>query len=424
MLNSIGSLLINNSNIFNNKISKSMQRLSTGLKLNSASDDAAGLTISEKMKAQIAGLNQASSNIQDGVSLLQTIQGGLSETTSCLQKIRQLCVQSANGTNNTADQTAIQTEIDQLKGSINNIADSTDFNGITPLNMTSSTTTSQFIDLSKCSSITVSEVTFAPLNINTFSIADLVNGVTWQPPGNEANEKYIFSVDLATNTFTSTALGRAKGYIPANNINCIELNGITDDGDTTNMYANTLVTYDSEDNDPSYANNDVSTVLGDGSAGFAIMNVNASADSYITVGFAAASTSTTKSDNNTINIQMGDKSEDTFGITLKNMTASDLGISDLNATDSNSISTIDSAIALTLQESSKYGADENTLNFQYANTTNMSNNVTDSDSNIEDCDMAQEVMDLAKNKILSSAVVYLMQQAQSNSGDVLKLLQV
>jgi flagellin len=105
-----------------------MQKLSSGLRINSAADDAAGLAISEKMRGQINGLNQASSNAQDGISLVQTAEGALNETTAILQRMRTLAVQASNDTNTTADRGQIQLEVSQLKNEINRIASQTQFN--------------------------------------------------------------------------------------------------------------------------------------------------------------------------------------------------------------------------------------------------------------------------------------------------------
>jgi flagellin len=108
--------------------SKSMEKLSSGMRINRAGDDAAGLSISEKMRAQIRGLNQASRNAQDGISLIQTAEGALQETQAILQRMRELAVQSASDTNVSTDRTAIQSEIDQLAAEITRIAKNTNFN--------------------------------------------------------------------------------------------------------------------------------------------------------------------------------------------------------------------------------------------------------------------------------------------------------
>lgn len=107
---------------------KSSEKLSSGYRINRAGDDAAGLTISEKMRSQIRGLNKASSNAQDGVSLIQVAEGALNETHSILQRMNELATQAANDTNTTADRTAIQKEVDQLQSEITRIQSTTQFN--------------------------------------------------------------------------------------------------------------------------------------------------------------------------------------------------------------------------------------------------------------------------------------------------------
>ena len=117
-----------NMGINNKAASKNMEKLSSGLKINRAGDNAAGLSISEKMRAQIRGLNQASTNAQDGISMVQTAEGALNETQSILQRMRELAVQAGNDTNADKDRDAIQKEIDQLSSEINRIANTTEFN--------------------------------------------------------------------------------------------------------------------------------------------------------------------------------------------------------------------------------------------------------------------------------------------------------
>lgn len=117
-----------------NELSLSMQRLSSGLRINSAADDAAGYTISENLQTQVNGVSQAQQNTQDAVSLVQTADGSLSEVEQMLQRIRELAVQYQNGTLNSTDQTAIQTEVNQLASEIERIGTTAQFNGIYLLN--------------------------------------------------------------------------------------------------------------------------------------------------------------------------------------------------------------------------------------------------------------------------------------------------
>ncbi len=113
---------------------KAMEKLSSGLRINKAGDDAAGLAISEKMRAQVRGLDQASRNSQDGISLIQTAEGSLGETQNILQRMRELATQAANGTNTEADRAEIQKEINELTSEINRIGNTTEFNNQSLLN--------------------------------------------------------------------------------------------------------------------------------------------------------------------------------------------------------------------------------------------------------------------------------------------------
>jgi flagellin len=119
-------------------LSKSMEKLSSGLRINRAADDAAGLAISEKLRGQVKGLNQAVRNAQDGISLIQTAEGALNETHSILQRMRELSVQAANGTLNGGDRGAIQKEITSLVAEVDRIATTTEFNTTSLLNGTAS----------------------------------------------------------------------------------------------------------------------------------------------------------------------------------------------------------------------------------------------------------------------------------------------
>jgi flagellin len=129
-------------NLQNTSVSyaKSVEKLSSGLRINRAGDDAAGLSISEKLRAQTRGLGQAQRNAQDGISLIQTGEGALNETHSILQRMNELAVEASNGTLSTDDQTAVAGELEQLKGAVNDIASQTQFNGTKLLNATGTVT--------------------------------------------------------------------------------------------------------------------------------------------------------------------------------------------------------------------------------------------------------------------------------------------
>ena len=161
---------------------KSTEKLSSGYKINRAADDAAGLSISEKMRSQIRGLNKASSNAQDGVSLVQTAEGALNETHSILQRMNELATQAANGTNTSVDRSAIRAELDQLTSEINRIQSTTQFNTMNLLDGTFSGSTNkmklqvgalsgQSIDFSIANMCATKIGLMTALSVSTFSKA-------------------------------------------------------------------------------------------------------------------------------------------------------------------------------------------------------------------------------------------------------------
>ena len=156
---------------------KSSEKLSSGYKINRAGDDAAGLTISEKMRSQIRGLNKASANAQDGVSLIQVAEGALNETHSILQRMNELATQAANDTNTTADRNAVQKEIDQLASEITRISSTTQFNTMnlidgkfTKKNLQVGSLCGQTITIS-ITSMSASTLSVASLKVSSFSAA-------------------------------------------------------------------------------------------------------------------------------------------------------------------------------------------------------------------------------------------------------------
>jgi flagellin len=164
-----------NLNATSGRLQKSMARLSSGYRINNASDDAAGLAISEKLRAQIGGLDQANRNAQDGISLVQTAEGSLNEVHAMLQRVRDLAVQYQNGTLSTDDRTAIQSEVNQLGSEIERIGQSSAFNGISLL-ANSGTITFQ-IGANDGDSISVSTISLgSAVSSSVFSLS--VGGTT------------------------------------------------------------------------------------------------------------------------------------------------------------------------------------------------------------------------------------------------------
>ena len=157
------------------QMSKSMERLSSGLRINRAADDAAGLAISEKLRGQVKGLNQAVRNAQDGISLIQTAEGALNETHSILQRMRELAVQGANDTLVTADRDAISSEISQLQAEIDRIAGTTQFNTQVLLNGGTTATSGLSLQIGtnqgQVINVTIATANSAALGVSSVSVA-------------------------------------------------------------------------------------------------------------------------------------------------------------------------------------------------------------------------------------------------------------
>jgi len=159
-------------------LNKSLERLSSGLRINRAADDAAGLAIAENFRAQVRGTQVAQRNSQDGVSLVQTAEGALSETTNILQRIRELAVQSANGTQSTDNRTALNNEVLQLLEQIDDIALDTEFNGIRVLSAAQTVTLQSGAMTSQTLIITVNGSKTNDLGINTVRISNVASAVS------------------------------------------------------------------------------------------------------------------------------------------------------------------------------------------------------------------------------------------------------
>ncbi|KSU50114.1 hypothetical protein AS033_01700 [Exiguobacterium indicum] len=243
--------------------SKSMEKLASGLRINRAGDDAAGLAISEKMRAQVRGLDQASRNAQDGISMIQTAEGALNETHDILQRMRELATQSANGTNTSTDREALQTEMKQLTSEINRIGNTTEFNTKklldgggsvkTSLSVTETAEGGKAGNISAISELTASQtgkslssLTLADgskLSFESASTGTTMNGVTFtfsQAAGatsvSRSGSAVTISGDFATG-LTAAALETAinsSGAVPNNvNVKRTDANGVVNAGAMT-----------------------------------------------------------------------------------------------------------------------------------------------------------------------------------------------
>ena len=220
-----------NLNRTQNTLQTTLQRLSSGLRINSAKDDAAGLAISERMSAQIRGLNQAVRNANDGVSLAQTAEGALSEGSNILQRVRELAIQSANATNSASDRAALQSEVNQLKQELDRVASTTEFNGLKLLNGSFTAQSFQVgANANQTISFTIAGASTTHLANNFVSAvnatADFGTSATANPnatpPASNVIATQTLTVSGTLGTSTASIVGGDSAFTVASKVNAIE----------------------------------------------------------------------------------------------------------------------------------------------------------------------------------------------------------
>ncbi len=391
-LNTYRQLTSNNENL-----TKSIEKLSSGLRINRAGDDAAGLAISEKMRGQIRGLDQGARNAQDAISMIQTAEGALNEVHSILQRMRELAVQGSNSTLQSGDRTAIGEELKALSTEIDRIADTTQFNGktllngslVTDLDGTSGTKVGADLSTSSGGNITVSKV----------DVSSAVAGTT-----------YTFSDDNAgAVTLTATING-------SNVSQTVNVAAMTTAGEQTLNFDTlgvkvTLTGGGSADATAAKIGDDITsdlttvkTAAGNSSATFAI---GANSGQNMNVAFGDMNTN-----------QLGDASNLN---TLVNTVAASSMI-DTTAKAQTLISEIDGAIIDVSTQRGVFGAAQNRLEHTINNLQTSAENLTASESRIRDVDMAKELMSQTKNNILAQAAQAMLAQANQTPQGVLQLL--
>jgi flagellin len=204
-------------NVNNRGLSKTMEQLSTGKRINSAADDAAGLAISNKMTAQVRGLNQAVRNANDAISMIQTAEGALNEVTNMMQRMRELAVQSVNGTNSTADRASLDAEYDQLAAEITRISDKTTWNGMAIGGAGGSdTVTVSFVDIDQSGSTVTSAAAIGVADVSaaTSAITNLDNAIStidaYRSTLGAMVNRLTYAADNLTNVSTNTAASRSR----------------------------------------------------------------------------------------------------------------------------------------------------------------------------------------------------------------------
>ncbi len=381
-----------NLSVTNDKMGKTLEKLSSGLRINRAADDAAGLAISEKMRAQIHGMQQGQRNAQDGVSMLQTAEGALNETHGILQRIRELAVQAGNTTLSTSDRQAIGEEMVSLRSEIDNISTRTRFNGQTLLN----------------GSLAVSVNT----GVSTLDGDSYVNGG-------------------ATTSVTTIDVGNAEGGAT------YTLNDETG-GDISLTYANgaltqtetvTLVDMGANASQTvSFANLGVSFVLAHdaNAASHTAANIAAALDGDVIATSASSNAS----------FRVGSEVGDDITLAFADMRSSALGTGgseiDTLIPDNDAVSTtakadtllqsVDAAIAQVSTFRAKLGARQNQMETAISSVGVSIENLSASESRIRDADVAQLSAEMVSRQIMQQAGVSVLSQANTAPQSVLSLI--
>ncbi|MBO8126910.1 MAG: flagellin [Firmicutes bacterium] len=394
---------------------KSLEKLSSGLRINRAGDDAAGLAISEKMRAQIRGLEMASKNAQDGISLIQTAEGALNETHSILQRMRELAVQAASDTNTAADRAELQKEVDQLAQEIARIGDTTEFNTQKLLNGFYSGVL--HIGANGGQNLTVNIADMRAYNLGVVGDAKITITAS-------VNDGGDLNTDIADGSYTVQLNSSSGNYelIDANgNVTATSADGKSwnaTSGDDTINFTDAVIS------------GTVSISGGTATATATVTNKGLQAGEYT---YDAASSAlkdingnvvATTSDAGVTFVDAQGTTVLTFGAAIADGDKVAIGgvdISNQNAANT-AITTINNAIQAVSSERSKLGAYQNRLEHTINNLGTSAENLTAAESRIRDVDMAQEMMKFTKLSILQQAAQAMLAQANQLPQGVLQLL--
>ena len=471
-------------NVTTGQQAKSTEKLSSGYRINRAADDAAGLTISEKMRKQIRGLDQASTNAQDGVSSVQTAEGALTEVHSMLQRMNELAVQAANGTNAESDRQAIQDEMDQLTTEIDRVAETTKFNEIYLLKGDSEGGTKTeklaahdaglagtLVDNGDTATFTAKALKHGD-EINIAGKSYTVDGVT-KPTSSAITQKTapadaaagVYELDLTAMksdldgkvTFTiggndytidvakgddATKIGNKLKAALDNNIDdglggkytVAATNGkLTFTASGVGKDAKALTagsTYKAIENGTTVAN--IYTKMKDELATASSIGTDTAATVTNTDGtFTITKGSVEVAKSLSFNLHVGADADLTnkINVNIETMNSAYLGIKNLNVTDKTgtaatyAVDAIADAVAKVSSQRSALGAVQNRLEHTIDNLDNVVENTTSAESRIRDTDMAEEMVNYSKNNILAQAGQSMLAQANQSTQGVLSLLQ-
>jgi flagellin len=400
-----------------NATSKSLEKLSSGLRINRAADDAAGLAISEKMRGQIRGLEQAQRNSQDGISLIQTAEGALNETHSILQRMRELAVQSANDTNTTTDREKLQSEVDELAKELTRIGKTTEFNTQKLLDGSFKGTFQIGANEGQSLSLTIGD-----MRAQDLGVVSNVKTVLTATNGNGADTTADIAGGAADGTYTidGTNLKDANGNIVATTAN----GGLSWTGNGAGDIGDDVITFQQKvDTGTITIANNVAT----GTAEFTNTALQAGSYSISVAGDTLKDSEgniiATTSDDTTYKDGAGNTVLVLDAATTANLTLT-VGGTDIStqAAATKGVTTINSALEAVSTQRSALGAVQNRLEHTINNLGATAENLTAAESRIRDVDMAQEMMAFTKNNILTQAAQAMLAQANQQPQGVLQLL--
>lgn len=394
-----------------NASAKNLEKLASGFKINRAGDDAAGLAISEKMRGQISGLDMASKNANDSISLIQTAEGALNETHSILQRMRELSVQSANDTNVTDDRDALQKEISQLTEEIDRIANTTEFNTQKLLNggfkgtfqIGANERQTMKMDIGSMDAATLG-LTKTNTLVEDVAVTGLQDG-TYTVDGadvKDANGQTVGTV--ATNVFTAADGTTTTTFGAATDITKAGTTIEVKDGKATIK----------QPADPAVAK------LASGEYEIAGGLVLKDGEKVGT--FAGGTATINQADGSTVDITNAELGKTATLADTHTFKVNGIDISNREQASA-SITAIDDAIKKVSDQRSSLGAVQNRLEHTINNLGAASENLTAAESRIRDTDMAAEMMEFTKNNILTQAAQSMLAQANQQPQGVLSLLQ-
>ena len=418
-------------------LAKSTEKLSSGYRINRAADDAAGLSISEKMRKQIRGLDRASTNAEDGISAVQTAEGALTEVHSMLQRMNELAVQASNGTMSADDRQAVQDEIDQLVTEVDRVSETTKFNETYLLKGDGTTTTTEKVtDTPATVSTTKKDNEISALGLyeagatNKIDTADGLKNLFEVKDGNivlKAGKSLYSSAADTTNQY-------GKQLTPEEVSKVIADAGLQIS--STAMFDSTSGKEVKEEDLSKYFNTDGTYKGGLSKIDDKGAMTQVGAEQVGT--FLTITAETTKDVEVTtpnaleFNLHVGAESKQAnkISVTIDAMSAKGIGIDGLKTTGlmteddaTASIDVIGNAISKVAKQRSALGAVQNRLEHTIANLDNVVENTTSAESRIRDTDMAEEMVAYSKNSILQQAGQSMLAQANQANQGVLSLLQ-